>query len=168
MINRFQLWKIKPICYLSITKCSSVLVKKNNNEFWSSDGLFLIASWVSLFTKTPTCKLSWNNADTGMLEQRWGNKHGRWRGGKASLDFENFSKKKFLVSSGKKQISPLLPTRKFLEKSPSWPPLEKILLTPMAVKEFFSKLTFIWQNSNLNFLDAAIPAIRLGLFNGRY
>ena len=38
----------------------------------------------------------------------------------------------FLVSSGKKQISPLLATPgKILEKSP-WAPLEKILPTPMT------------------------------------
>jgi len=49
-------------------------------------------------------------------------------------EFEVFSKNAvFLVSSGKKQISPrLAPLEKLLEKSTSSPPsLEKILPTPM-------------------------------------
>jgi len=50
------------------------------------------------------------------------------------LDFENFSKKGcFLITSGKKQISPLLALLgEFLEKSPSAFPRDKILPTPMA------------------------------------
>jgi len=49
---------------------------------------------------------------------------------KAPLDFENLSKKNScVVSSGKKQISPLRPPRKSLEKFSWCPPLEKILPT---------------------------------------
>jgi len=48
-------------------------------------------------------------------------------------ELEYFSKNAvFLISSGKKQISPLLvPVQKLLEKSASGPPLEKFLPTPM-------------------------------------
>jgi len=68
-------------------------------------------------------------------------KHGRRkgsRGAKAPLDFEIFSKKRlfFQFRGVKKQISPLLaPLEKNFGKIPYWPPLEKILLTPMPLNE---------------------------------
>jgi len=65
-----------------------------------------------------------------------------------SLGFCNHQQKNvvFLVSSRKKQISPLLaPPRKFLEKPPS-APLEKNLPTPM--------LWFMQQRATENLNDA--------------
>jgi len=61
-------------------------------------------------------------------------KHGRRKGSREAIDFENFNKQKdvFLLSSGKKQISPFLALpRTILEKSPCGPLMEKILPTPM-------------------------------------
>jgi len=69
-------------------------------------------------------------------------------GAKAPLGFCNHQQKNvvFLVSSRKKQISPLLaPPRKFLEKPPS-APLEKNLPTPM--------LWFMQQRATENLNDA--------------
>jgi len=70
-----------------------------------------------------------------MLRLRtWASEGGQGRAW-TPLDFENFSKKVFfLVSSGKKQILPLLASaRKILEKSPCAAFLEKIFPTPMSM-----------------------------------
>ena len=65
--------------------------------------------------------------------------HGRRKGGQGDLGSSGFwkfqqNKVVFFISSGKKQISPLLalPLEKFC-KNPLAPPLEKILPTPMHI-----------------------------------
>jgi len=57
-------------------------------------------------------------------------------------EFENFSKNfVFLVSSGKNQISPLMPPLKKLMEKSTGVPLEKILPTPMHTS--MQKYTFL-------------------------